>query len=97
MIKLSGRNAGNHFTGGRRKLTNLVKEMRLFGRKIKMIILRLVILLLVGKIKVVHCNVKSSHLWRKGYCRHTKVQLRYKKNKTTGLDHQYDIEYEYTS
>ena len=28
---------------------------------------------------------------------HTKIQLRYKKNRTTGLDHPYDIEYNYTS
>ena len=71
--------------------------MRLLGRKIKVIILRLVVLLLARKIKVVHCNIKSSHLWRKGYYRHTKVQLRYKKNRTTGLDHPYDIEYDYDS
>ena len=78
------------------KLTNLVEGMRLLSRKVKMIILRLVVLLLVRKIKVVHCNIKSSYLWRKGYYMHTKVQLRYKK-KTTGLDRPYDIEYDYTS
>ena len=72
--------------------------MRLLARKIEVIILRMLILLLAETIKVVHYNIKSSHLWRKGYYMHTKVQLRYnKKNKTTGLDHPYDIEYDYTS
>ena len=62
-----------------------------------MIILRWVILLLAIKIKVVHCNINSSHLWWKEYYKHTKVQLRYKKNRTISLDHPFNIEYDFTS
>ena len=56
-------------------------------------------ILLARKNRTAHFNIKNSHLWRKGYYSHTKVQLRYKqrKNRTTCLDHSYDIEYNFTS
>jgi len=68
MINASGLNVSNYFEG------RAEKSHKHSGREG----------IMARKSSAAHCNIKYSHLWRKGYYRHTKFQLEYKQ-RNTGL------------
>ena len=62
MIKSSGRNVGKYFTGGAEEINQPGERDEVIWQKNKDDYFTVGDSLIGGKIKVVYCNIKSSHL-----------------------------------